>query len=146
MIQVQDRVQLRLSPSEAFAFLSDFTHLPEWDPGIARAARGEAGPLKVGATFNVVARFAWREVPMVYTVEAFDTEQRKATLAGRADGIVATDFIHVYERGEGSEVHWRAEFQFLGLRRLLEPFSRPLFNRLAKKAMTGLRRHLGASR
>lgn len=145
MIRVEDRVSLRLQADEAFATLTDFTRLPEWDPGIARVTRCDSGPLRLGSTFDVVARFAGRDVPMRYEVEAFDPALREATLVGRASGIRATDFIHVLPRGDHSEVHWRAEFQLLGARRLLAPLMRPLFHRLAAKAMNGLRAHLGES-
>lgn len=143
MIQVEDRVQLRDSAEQAFAYLADFTHLPAWDPGIVRVTRRDAGPLRVGSTFDVVARFAGQDVPMRYEMTEFDSQHRKATLVGTASGVRATDFIHVTARGDASEVHWRAEFQMLGARRLFSPFMRPLFQRLASKAMRGLRSHLG---
>ena len=80
---------------------------------------------------------------MRYEMTAYDAVLRKATLVGTGSGTRATDFIHVLPRGEHAEVHWQAEFQMLGARRLLSPFMRPLFHRLAAKAMGGLRRHLG---
>lgn len=143
MMRVEDRVQLRKDADEAFAYLADFTNLPKWDPGIARVVRRDAGPLRVGASFDVVARFAGQEVPMRYEMTEYDVTLRKATLVGTANGTRATDFIHVMPRGVHSEVHWQAEFQMLGARRLLSPFLRPLFHRLAAKAMGGLRAHLG---
>lgn len=143
MIQVEDRIPVRLGPDEALAYLADFTHLPEWDPGIARVRRLDDGPLTVGARFEVVARFLGREVPMTYELVQLDPEGRRAELAGRGDGVRAVDRITLTPKGAVAEVHWQADFVLLGAGRLFEPFSRPLFQRLARKAMDGLRRKLG---
>lgn len=145
MIRVQDVVPIRVGADEAFTYLADFAHLPEWDPGIARARRTDAGagPIAVGARFEVVARFLGRDVPMQYEVTRYDAASRQAELVGTADGLRATDRITVSARGEGAEVHWQAEFEFRGAGRLVSPLMRPLFARLARKAMAGLRRKLG---
>lgn len=143
MIQVEDRVPVRLGADEAFAYLADFTHLPEWDPGIARVRRLDGGPLKIGARFEVVARFLGRDVPMTYELVRHDPATRQAVLEGRGDGVRAVDRITLTPKGAGAEVHWQADFELLGAGRLFEPVSRPLFHRLARKAMDGLRRKLG---
>lgn len=144
MIQVEDRVAIRRDPDDAFHALADFTQLPMWDPGIVRARRLDAGPLAVGARFEVIARFVGREVPMTYELVRFDPAQRHAELVGTAPGIRATDRITVHARSEGkAEVHWQADFELSGTNRLLAPIMRPLFGRLARKAMAGLRRHMG---
>ena len=143
MIHVEDRVPVRLHADEAFAYLADFTRLPEWDPGIVRARRLDTGPLALGARFEVVARFLGREVPMTYELVVFEPEARRAELEGRAEGVRARDRIALTPRGTGAEVHWRADFELLGASRFVEPLSRPLFHRLARAAMDGLREKLG---
>lgn len=140
MIRVEDRVLIPGDAGEAFRYLADFTHLPEWDPGIARVERLDLGPLRVGSRFKVVARFVGREVPMHYEVKQYDEATRQAVLVGEASGIRATDRITVTSREGRTEVHWQAYFEMQGARRLLEPFMRPLFQRLANKAMSGLRK------
>lgn len=143
MIHVEDRVQIRSGPAEALLYLADFGRIAEWDPGILRAQRLDAGPLAVGARFDVVARFLGREVPMTYELMRFDLDAGRAELVGRAAGVRAVDRIAVTPRGDGSEVHWQADFELSGAGRLLAPLSRPVFLRLARRAMDGLRRKLG---
>ena len=140
MIRVEDRVLLRSDADEVFRYLADFTHLPEWDPGIVRVRRVDSGPVRVASRFEVVARFVGREVPMSYEVEHYDEATREAVLVGEANGIRATDRITVTLREGRTEVHWQGHFELLGARKLLEPFMRPLFQRLANKAMSGLRK------
>lgn len=76
MIHAEDRVTVRGSARDTFLYLADFTHLPEWDPGIARVTRLDAGPLARGARFDVVARFGGREVPMTYELVQYDETVR----------------------------------------------------------------------
>ncbi len=147
-MKVEDRVLLRQSADAAFLYLADFARLPEWDPGIARSRRVDAASaLVTGARFEVVARFFGREVPMAYELVRFDSVTREAELVGTAPGIRATDWISVRPVGEPgearAEVHWRAEFLLSGTSRLFGPLMRPLFSRLARKAMDGLRAKLG---
>jgi hypothetical protein len=143
VIHVEDRVQVRPGPAEALLYLADFGRIAEWDPGIVRARRLDAGPLAAGARFDIVARFLGRDVPMAYELTRLDLEAGRAEVVGRADGVRAVDRITVTPRGAGSEVHWQADFEFSGAGRLLAPFSRPVFLRLARRAMDGLRRKLG---
>lgn len=147
MIQVEDRVPVRRGADEAFLYLADFSQLPAWDPGIVRSRRldaGPAAPLVTGARFLVVARFLGREVPMDYELVRFDPIARHAELVGTAPGIRATDRITVQPLAvDRAEVHWQAEFLLSGASRFVGPLMRPLFSRLARKAMMGLRQQLG---
>lgn len=143
MIRVERRVPIRTGADDAFGYLADFSNLPKWDPGIATATRSDEGPLAAGARFRVVAQFFGRKVPMDYVMERFDVGTRTAVLVGTADGIRATDRITVEPRGAGALVHWHADFELLGAQRFLSPLMRPLFSRLADKAMAGLAEKLG---
>jgi hypothetical protein len=143
MIRVEDHVPIRGSARDGFLYLADFTNLPAWDPGISRVSRVDSGPLRVGSRFEVVARFLGRDVPMGYEVVVYDEAAQRAELLGTSPGLRATDRITVSPRGAGAEVHWQADFELLGARRLVEPLMRPLFARLARKAMGGLAARLG---
>ena len=143
MIRVEDRVSIRGDARDGFLYLADFANLPAWDPGILRVTRTNPGPLAVGARFEVVASFMGRETPMTYELVRYDEAARSAELVGTAPGLRATDRITVSDRGGRAEVHWQADFELAGARRLAEPLMRPLFGRLARKAMSGLRARLG---
>ncbi len=143
MIHAEDRVAVRGSAHDTFLYLADFTHLPEWDPGIARVTRLDAGPLARGARFEVVARFGGRDVPMTYELVHYDETALRAELRGVARGVRAVDRITVTSKGAGAEVHWDADLELEGVLRLTTPVMRRLFARTARKAMDGLRAHLG---
>lgn len=143
MIRVEDRVSIRGSALDAFRYLADFTNLPEWDPGISRVRRLDTGPLRVGSRFEVVALVLGRDMPMSYEVVVLDETAHRAELIGTAPGLRATDRITLSPRGAGAEVHWQADFELLGARRLAEPLMHPFFARLARKAMAGLAARLG---
>jgi carbon monoxide dehydrogenase subunit G len=143
MIHAEDRVAVRGSANETFRDRADFTHLPEWDPGIARVKRLDSGPLARGARFEVVARFGGREVPMTYELAVYDETSLVAELRGVASRVRAVDRIRVTPKGSGAEVHWAADLELEGVLRLTTPVMRRLFARTARKAMSGLRARLG---
>jgi carbon monoxide dehydrogenase subunit G len=143
MIHAEDRVTARGSAHETFRYVADLTHLPEWDPGIARVKRIDSGPLARGARFEVVARFGGREVPMTYELVEYDEASLVAELRGVASRVRAVDRIRVTPKGSGAEVHWVADLELEGVLRLTTPVMRRLFARTARKAMNGLRAHLG---
>lgn len=143
MIQLEERVSVKRTADEAFLYLADFANLAGWDPGIVRASRVDAGPLAEGAHFAVVARFLGRDVPMSYELARYDVQARHAVLVGTAPGIRATDRITVTPRPDGAEVHWQADFELSGANRFFGPLMRPLFRRLARVSMDGLRARLG---
>jgi carbon monoxide dehydrogenase subunit G len=144
MIRVEERVMIREDAETALAYLADFRNLPRWDPGIAEVHQLEGDGPAVGARYRVVARFLGTRVPMQYRTERFDAAAGVAEVRGESRTLEAVDRIMVRARPEGgAEVHWQADFQFKGLGRLAERAMKPLFDRLGRKAMDGLRAKLG---
>ena len=127
------------TPEEAFAFLADFTNAEDWDPGVESAERLDDGPIGVGSRFGldlVVGRSTQR---WVYTVEVHDPPRRVTfvTRSGRAVGI---DAVTVVPTAGGARVDWDATFRFTGLvGALVDPVFQLVFNRIAGKAVAGLR-------
>ncbi|MCB9604680.1 MAG: SRPBCC family protein [Sandaracinus sp.] len=147
MIRVEGRVRVREEASRALTYLADFRHLPQWDPGIAEVRQlGGDGPAE-GAVYRVVARFLGARIPMRYRTTHFDPEAGVAEIRGETPTLIAVDRITVRPLvGEGSaeaEVFWQADFTMKGPARLAERWMKPLFDRLGRKAMDGLRAKLG---
>ena len=143
MIRIEDTVDVRMPADEAFAYLTDFRNLPQWDPGIAAVTLTSGAEVGEGARFDVTALFFGRRVPMRYRVSKYETKARHAVLDGESDTVFATDRITVTEAKGGARVLWQAEFVLRGPFGLLERVSRPVFARYAKKALDGLRQKLG---
>jgi hypothetical protein len=143
MIRVEARVPIREEAARALEYLADFRNLPRWDPGIAEVKQLEGdGPVE-GARYHVVARFLGRRVPMGYRTTRFDRSAGVAEIRGETPTLVAIDRITVRATEGGAEVHWQADFTMKGPLRLAEPAMKPLFDRLGRKAMDGLRAKLG---
>lgn len=144
MIRVEGRVRVREEAARALTYLADFRNLPAWDPGIVEVQQlGGEGPAE-GATYRVVARFLGARVPMRYRTMHFDPKAGVAEIRGETPTLIAVDRITVRPLGgEEAEVLWQADFTMKGPTRLAERWMRPLFDRLGRKAMDGLRAKLG---
>lgn len=143
MIRVEARVPIREDATKALTYLADFRNLPAWDPGIAEVEQLQGDGPREGARYRVVARFLGARVPMRYRTTRFDPSAGVAEIRGETPTLIAIDRITVRPVGSGAEVHWQADFTMKGPMRLLAPVMKPLFDRLGRKAMDGLRAKLG---
>ena len=127
----------KLAPADAFAYMADFSNAHFWDPSVSQAARVSDGPIGLGSAFAVVARFAGKDVPLTYTIVAYEPPA-KVVLEARS-GFASRDTITVEEApGGGSLVHYDALLAFNGLARLADPLMQLVFNRVGAKAKAGL--------
>jgi len=126
----------------AFAYLSDFGRIEEWDPFIARAERPDPGPPRVGTRYDVYAKgpgFRLR-----YTIEAIDPVARTVRLVGTGSGYDGWDELHVEpDPAGGATVTYAAEIRLHGRARLLW-LATPFMILFGSRAMAGMRRRLDA--
>lgn len=135
-------VTSRRSPEEVFAYLSDFTHTEEWDAGTLRTTRIE-GDGGVGTRYANVSRFLGRKTELTYVVEESDPPNR-LRLRGENKTVVTHDTMTLDPRPDGgTEITYRAEFEFQGLARLVSPLLAPAFKKLGDESEQGLRTALG---
>jgi uncharacterized protein YndB with AHSA1/START domain len=124
--------------AEVFAYLSDFTNTEEWDPGTVRTTR-VSGVGEVGTTYHNVSRFLGRPTELTYVVTD-SKPPRLLRLRGQNKTVVAHDTMSLVETPTGgTELTYRAEFEFKGLARVLAPLAAPAFRRLGDEAERGLR-------
>jgi len=123
---------------EAFAYMADFANARLWDPSVSEARRVDEAPLGLGSAFDLVARFAGRDVPLRYEIVDHDAP-RRVVLEARRPGFVSRDTITVEPAGDGSIVHYDATLAFGGLGRLLDPVMQRIFDRVGARATIGLR-------
>jgi hypothetical protein len=126
---------------EAFDYLADFSSVAEWDPTAVRARMlGEQPGL--GTEFEVVLRFAARELPVRYRTTEFERPER-LVLRAESSTVVSEDTITVRPLpGGGSEVTYDADLRAKGLMRFADPVLGVLFKRLGDNAAAGLREKL----
>ncbi len=125
------------------AYLSDFTHTTQWDPGTVRTQKiqGDGG---VGTTYHNVSSFRGRETELVYTVVE-RLEGAKITLEGVNKTLTALDSMTFTPTASGgTTVTYAADFTFTGIARLAAPFLRGAFDHLGDEAKAGLQKALDA--
>ena len=143
MARYETTIRSRLAPAEAFAYMADFSNARFWDPSVSEARHHGDGPIGIGSTFALVARFAWRKVPLTYTIVAFEPPERVVLEARR--GFVSRDTITVRPAdGGGSTTHYDAVLTFSGIGRLFDPLMQRVFDRVGAKAAAGIESALNA--
>lgn len=141
MITLSHSIISPRSRPAVFAYVSDFTTVAEWDPGIVASerTRGDGG---VGTCYDVSATFRGRVVPMTYEVVEY-AAPGKIVLRGAGSAIEAVDTIECFDHDDGTRLVYTAEFRLKGLLRLAEPFMGGLFRSLGRRAIDGLAAALG---
>ncbi|WP_235734525.1 SRPBCC family protein [Nocardioides alcanivorans] len=127
---------------EVYDYLHDFTNTEEWDPGTIRTTL-ESGDGGVGSRYHNVSRFLGRRTELTYVVEE-DAAPWQLRLRGENKTVVAHDSMTLNETETGgTQVTYRASFDFKGKVRLLAPLTAPAFWRLGNQAEKSLRKALG---
>src|SRR4051794_39728831 len=136
-------VRSTLPPAEAFAYMADFSNTRLWDPSVGEARRVGDAPIGTGSAFELVARFAGRDVPLRYEIVEYDAP-RRVVLEARRPGFVSRDTITVEPAGDGSVVHYDAMLTFGGVGRLADPVMQRIFDRIGARATLGMQAALNA--
>ncbi len=142
MPRVSKTVTLPRKPGEVFDYLANFENTAEWDPGVAKATKTSDGPVGLGSTFDLVANFRGRQIPVTYEVTVYEPDSR-VVLVGRNKQFTGTDDIGVSPDGDGTRVSWNADFQMEGFAKLFQPFLGGVFEKISAEAMEGLEATLG---
>lgn len=128
------------TPDAAYAYLADFTHAEEWDPGSQTCERtsGDGG---VGTTYRNVSTFLGREVEITYTTAELAPPTR-VHLRGTNEQFEGHDIFEITAAGRGSQVRYTAEMSFSGLSRFASPVVAAYLPILARKTVDQLRASL----
>ena len=137
MARYVTKIESQRPAAEAFAYMADFSNARLWDPSVSEARRAGNGPIGVGSAFDLVARFAGRDVPLRYTIVAYEPP-RRVVLEARTRGFVSRDTITVEPADHGSDVHYDALLAFSGPGRLFDPVMQRIFDRVGAQATAGL--------
>ena len=120
MIKVETTVQIDRPSEEVFTYISNFENNPEWQSGQLKAKFTTVGPLRVGSTYDQVAKFLGRQV--VSTFEVVEYEPNRKVKASSTSGSFPITFTRMVEPSdEGSEVTAIIEGDATGFFKLAEP-------------------------
>lgn len=136
MITIERVVTVSKPVETVFAYLSDFENTVEWDPGTVSTVKldGDGG---VGTTYQNKSSFAGRETELEYVVKQLEPG-KVFQLRGENKTVIALDTMTFAETDGGTRVTYRAEFEFKGVTRLIEPLFRGQFKKLGDEAEVGL--------
>jgi uncharacterized protein YndB with AHSA1/START domain len=123
-----------------FGYLADFETTTEWDPGTVSTVKvdGDGGP---GTTYRNKSSFAGRETELEYVVQRRE-DGKLLELRGENKTVSALDTMTFRATDGGTEVTYRAEFEFKGVTRLIEPLFKGQFKKLGDEAEQGMREAL----
>jgi len=140
MITLERTIRTDRPAGQVFAYLADFTHAEQWDPGTVSCTllTGDGG---VGSRYLNVSRFLGRNTELVYVVQQVDPPHTYA-VEGKNKTVTSTDTISISTRPSGTDVTYRAVFAFHGVARLAEPLLRLAIKQLGDRAETTLRNAL----
>lgn len=76
MIEVRVSRDVGQSPQEVFAFWSDWTNNPSWQKGMESCTWTSEPPLRIGSTYDQVARFLGRPIISSFEVVEYEPDRK----------------------------------------------------------------------
>ena len=144
MTAIREQIETRLPIDAAFAYVADFGHQAEWDPGTETSTALDEGPVRVGSRFRLEVHIGPRTAPMDYVVTVLEAPSR-VVLVGTGSGVTSTDDIRFETTTTGgTRVDYRAEIELSGLLGLVQPLLGGAFRNLGRRAAEGMRAQLDA--
>lgn len=143
MAEFEASVPSTWTQQRTFAYLADFRCVQEWDPGISssRLSAGAAGAQ--GAVYDVTFTVAGKDTTIAYTAVEV-REPDRIVMRGETDSLISLDTITVSARAGRVEVHYRAELDLKGVRKVADQIANLGLRREGKKAAAGLEEKLAS--
>ena len=143
-MEITRSVETTTPIEKVFAYLSDFTHTEEWDPGTV-STRQVAGDGGEGTKYDNVSKFAGSKTELTYTVRTYVPNER-FVIVGQNKTVTATDTMTFSRTATGTRVTYNAAFEFKGLFAKVAPLLSPVlgmaFKKLGDEAEKGLQTNL----
>jgi len=73
-VKLSSEVEIDRNAPEVFAVVSDFSRNPEWQNGVVSAAWTSEPPIRVGSTYDQVARFLGKDVVTRFVVTDYQPD------------------------------------------------------------------------
>src|SRR3954447_5474763 len=127
-------------PDVVHAYLADFTHAEEWDPGTVECTRldGDGG---VGTRYRNVSSFLGRKTTVEYVTEELDPPTY-VHFRGHNEQFTGHDRIRLAASGSGPGARYDADLDFSGASRIAVPLVRLYLPFLADKTARQMRERL----
>ena len=132
MVNIVREFDVPCPQDAAVAYLADFAHAVEWDPGTVTCVRNgdPSAPVLPGATWTNTSKVLGRETRLRY--ELVTLEPDHVVLRGSNDTADSTDDIRVSALDGGrSRIRYEATITFKGIARFADPLMQLVFARVA---------------
>ncbi len=125
------------SAADAFAYITDFARISEWDHTIVSSKKASKGKIGIGSLFNLVYSMGLRKIPISYEITEFDSP-RHAVLVGKAPNFTAVDTVTISEADSGCHVIWQANIEFTGPTAKIVQLLKPAIVKAGRKTIQDL--------
>ncbi|SPF03508.1 SRPBCC family protein [Streptomyces sp. MA5143a] len=122
MSDFRESIDIDCRPEDVWAYVSDLSHLPEWQESAVASEPLDAGPVGVGSRVRVTRHFGRRNIPM--TMRFTEYEPPRAWSLEGIDGPVRTHVhgeITPLDQGRRSRVTVEVDFDGRGIGKVLVP-------------------------
>ncbi|MFF8606599.1 SRPBCC family protein [Streptomyces sp. NPDC015346] len=122
MSAIKESIDIARSPSEVFSYVTDPTHLPEWQESAVSVRPLSDAPMTVGSKVAVTRRMGRRE--MTSTMQVIDMDPPRSWHIHGIDGPVRGDVQGTIEPlgdGERSRLTLSVDFEGHGIGKVLVP-------------------------
>lgn len=136
MVHVIRTFTVSRSAPVVLAYLADFAHAEEWDPGTQSCTRIDAGPVAVGARWHNTSKILGVETELEYELKEMGADH--LVLNGENKTASAIDHITVVPHAEGSEVTYDATVELHGLAKVGAPVLQLEFEKLGNQTVEGI--------
>ncbi|MFJ8981495.1 SRPBCC family protein [Streptomyces sp. NPDC102282] len=148
MIKVERVMHSDRPRDEIVAYMADFSHAEQWDPGTITCRPVSANALvEVGAEWLNISSFRGRRTELRYELTRMSDD--RLTFVGHNKTATSTDDLHFEPRSGGTRITYRAHVEFHGIARLATPVLKREFERLgdevSEQLPAALRQALGPS-
>lgn len=141
MIRVETSVHVNRPAEEVFGFIANFENNPRWQSGQVEARFTSDGPLRVGSTYDQVAKFLGRRI--ISTFEVVEYEPGRMIKASSTAGSFPITFTRMVEAaGDGAHVSAVIEGDASGFFKLAEPLLARMVQRSVEADYRNLKRLL----
>ena len=136
--RLDETIEVARPINEAFAYISEFSRIEEWDPAVAKGTRLTDGPLGVGTQFRIDMKAGFS---LFYTVTEWEPE-RRLLMTVDSKIFTAVEEILFAKTLAGTRVRYVAIFTFPTALRLLAQTFPGVMDRVGKSAVGGMKRAL----
>ncbi|MEV0413764.1 SRPBCC family protein [Streptomyces sp. NPDC050448] len=122
MSAIRESIDIFRSPEDVFDYVTDPTHLPEWQDSAVSARQLDGAPLHLGSKVEITRRMAKREFPM--TMEVTELDPPRSWHLHGIDGPVRGDVrgtIEPLDDGKRSRVTLDLDFEGHGIGKVIAP-------------------------